>query len=65
MPVVVLVRLGDFYHAYDEDARVVARVHPCDDYADVKRLSFHYDALENVLRKLVRAGYGVSISEPV
>jgi len=68
---IVLMRLGDFYEAFNEDARIVAEV--CDVvYASRKfwdarwpMAGFAAFAVDGYVRDLVDAGYTVALAEEV
>jgi DNA mismatch repair protein MutS len=69
---ILLFRLGDFYEAFDEDARVVAEVcgivltsRPVSKGERVPMAGVPYHAAESYIAKLLRAGYKVAIAEQV
>jgi DNA mismatch repair protein MutS len=65
--VILLLRVGDFYEAFDDDADAVARV--CSlaksTRADHRMAGFPHMHLDRFLTALVRAGFRVATCEPV
>ena len=65
--VILLLRVGDFYEALDDDADAVARV--CSlaksTRADHRMAGFPHMHLDRFLTALVRAGFRVATCEPV
>ena len=69
----LLVRVGDFYEAFGDDATIIAKAIGLTltsrDVAHGKRgtpmCGFPYHSLENYLGKLVAAGHRVAIGEAV
>lgn len=64
----LLFRVGDFYEAFGEDAKVVSQhlgiILTQDGNSELKEnASFPFDALDCHLRKIVKAGYKVAICE--
>ena len=63
----LLFRCGDFYEAYEDDARNVAKV--CGvtliRQNDTNIAGFPHHALDTYLPKLVRAGYRLAICDPI
>ena len=67
---IVLFRLGDFYEAFDEDAKIVSKVldivltgRGMDKNNRVPMAGVPFHALEGYLGRLVQAGYKVAICE--
>jgi len=65
--VVLLLRVGDFYEAFDDDADTLARV--CNlsktTRGDHRMAGFPYMQLDRFLAALVGAGFRVATAEPV
>ena len=69
---ILLFRMGDFYELFYEDAQTAARVlgltltsRDKGSPQPVPMAGFPYHALDNYLRKLIQAGYRVSVCEQV
>ena len=69
---IVLLRMGDFYETFNEDAKTAAKIlgivltkRANGAAADVPLAGFPYHALDNYLHKLVNAGHRVAICEQV
>jgi DNA mismatch repair protein MutS len=69
---ILLFRMGDFYEAFNEDAQAAARVlgltltsRSTGEGEPVPMTGFPYHALDGYLRKLILAGYRVSVCEQV
>src|SRR3569623_3080298 len=69
---ILLFRMGDFYELFYEDAQTAARVlgltltsRDKGSANPVPMAGFPYHALDNYLRKLIQAGYRVSVCEQV
>ncbi|HVV99068.1 MAG TPA: DNA mismatch repair protein MutS, partial [Planctomycetaceae bacterium] len=69
---ILLFRMGDFYELFYEDAQTAARVlgltltsRDKGSPNPVPMAGFPYHALDNYLRKLIQAGYRVSVCEQV
>ena len=67
---IVLFRLGDFYEAFDEDAKIISKVldivltgRGMDKNNRVPMAGVPFHALEGYLGRLVQAGYKVAICE--
>src|SRR3989338_1288276 len=66
---VLLMRMGDFYETFYEDAKLVARVLQITltsrggEHSKVPLAGIPYHALEPYLAKLIKAGYKVAIVE--
>lgn len=61
---VLLVRIGDFYNAYQEDAQKVGEVIRTSATVDTegdRHVFFHEHELDTILPKLIRAGNRVAI----
>jgi DNA mismatch repair protein MutS len=65
--VILLLRVGDFYEAFDEDADTIARVLslPLTSRAEHRMAGFPHMQLDRFLTALVRAGFRVATAEPV
>jgi DNA mismatch repair protein MutS len=65
--VIVLLRVGDFYEAFDDDADTLARI--CNlaktTRGDHRMAGFPHMHLDRFLTALVRAGFRVATAEPV
>lgn len=65
--VVLLLRVGDFYEAFDDDADTVARI--CNlaktTRGDHRMAGFPHMHLDRFLKALVQAGFRVATCEPV
>lgn len=63
---IVLVRSGDFYDTFGDDARTIARtLGLCLTARDGQAIAgFPYHYLDAYVRKLVASGYRVAIAEP-
>lgn len=65
--VILLLRVGDFYEAFDDDADTVARV--CNlaktTRGDYRMAGFPHMQLDPLLTALVKAGFRVATCEPV
>lgn len=63
---ILLIRIGDFYHAYRQDAKDIADVYKTsvtvDNEGDYSVFFFHTE-LDVVLPKLIRAGHRVAICD--
>ena len=69
---ILLFRMGDFYELFYEDAQTAARVlgltltsRDKGSTNPVPMAGFPYHALDNYLRKLIQAGFRVSVCEQV
>ena len=65
--VILLLRVGDFYEAFDDDADVVARVCSLAETTRGQRrmAGFPHVQLDRFLTALVGAGFQVATAEPV
>ena len=67
---ILFYRRGDFYEAFDEDAKIVAKVcdvvltsRPVGNYVRVPLAGVPYHSVDSYLAKLREAGYRVKIAE--
>ena len=65
--VILLLRVGDFYEAFDDDADTLARVCALakTTRAEHRMAGFPHMQLDRFLTALVRAGFRVATAEPV
>jgi len=65
--VILLLRVGDFYEAFDDDADTIARVLSLakTTRADHRMAGFPHMQLDRFLAALVGAGFRVATAEPV
>lgn len=65
--VILLLRVGDFYEAFDDDADTIARVLSLakTKRADHRMAGFPHMQLDRFLAALVGAGFRVATAEPV
>lgn len=60
---IILMRIGDSYETYSEDADVLRAICNCDCKNGIASFSHH--VLYNYLRKLIENGYRVGICEEI